>query len=154
MNNVLQRGDKCWVQLNKKHYGICTGLGPDGQPWFVHNTRDRGVVYETRKGFAGNHPIYIEQRAAQGYEDIVAFRARALVGRNYDLLSFNCEHLANFVINGEAESKQVQQGVTLASFATILLTVLAAVANENGTSVDGNGYRRDSRGRFSSRRWW
>jgi len=147
---IIQIGDKCWVRSSKKHYGVCTGYGSDGEPWFVHNTRDGGVVHTTRKAFAGNRAIYIEQRAQPGTEALVAARALQLVGRRYDMLSFNCEHAANLAANGQAESKQVQQGVIVASLAGVLALV---VANENGTSVDANGYRR-KKGRFASRRWW
>lgn len=95
---MISQGDKCWVQLNKKHYGVCTGYGSDGEPWFVHNTRDQGVVHCTRKGFAGNRPIQVEQRAAPGSEYDVAVRALSLVGRDFNMLSFNCEHAANLAV--------------------------------------------------------
>ncbi|MCC6651557.1 MAG: hypothetical protein IT348_10460 [Candidatus Eisenbacteria bacterium] len=147
---TIQIGDKCWTQLGKKHYGVCTGYGGDGEPWWVHNTRAGGVVHTTRKAFAGNRAIYVEQRAKPGTEALVAARALALVGRRYDMFLFNCEHAANLAANGQAESKQVQQGAVVAGLAGLLLMV---VANENGTSVDSNGYRR-RRGRFASRRWW
>jgi hypothetical protein len=148
---MVRQGDKCWVRLNKKHYGVCTGHDTDGEPWFVHNTREGGVVHTTRKGFAGNRPIEVEQRATPGHESAVATRALTYVGRQYDMLFFNCEHLANLVVNGEAESKQVQQGLLWTAVATAFLAV---VANENGTSVDGGGYRRNGGGQFASRRWW
>ena len=83
---MILQGDKCWVQVRKKHYGICTGYGSDGEPWFVHNTPEGGVVHTTRKAFAGNKPIHIEQRAQPGQEAQVAERAVALVGRSYSLL--------------------------------------------------------------------
>jgi hypothetical protein len=152
---TLRKGDKCWVQLNKKHYGVFTGYGADGQPWFVHNTRGSGVVHETRKGFAGNHPIYIEQRAPLGQEESVVQRAFALVGRGYDMLAFNCEHVANYALNQKAESKQVQQGVVAAALVglgTFFVTVLAVASG--GTSVDDNGYRRYANGQFAPRRRW
>ncbi|MET0793699.1 MAG: hypothetical protein ABW061_19420 [Polyangiaceae bacterium] len=148
---IIAQGDKCWVQGRKKHYGICTGYGTDGEPWFVHNTPEGGVVHTTRKGFAGNHAIYIEQRVAPGQEATVAARALALVGRKYSLLSFNCEHVANLAANGNAESKQVQGGLAIGA---VLSAIVLVVANENGTSVDSSGYRRDTNGRFGSRRWW
>lgn len=150
----MRQGDKCWVQLNKRHYGICTGIGRDGEPWFVHNTREQGVVHTTRKGFAGNHPIYVEQHAAPGWGSTVVTNALSLVGRDYDMLFFNCEHVANLAATGTAESKQVQGGVAAAGVGTFLLGLVAVAINENGTSVDHNGYRRDASGRFASRRWW
>lgn len=140
---VIKQGDMCWVQGKKKHYGVCTGYGSDGETWFVHNTKNGGVMHTTRKGFAGNHLIHLEQRAMPGHERAVANRAMTYVGRQYNMLFFNCEHLANLVVNGRRESKQVQQGVLWASVATALFFV---VANENGTSVDRAGYRRNSSG--------
>lgn len=154
MSNSIKQGDKCWVQQNKKHYGVCTGFGTDGELWFVHNTIKGGVVHSTRKGFAGNRPIVVEQHAAAGFEQIVAARALSLVGRNYNMLSFNCEHLANLAVNGTAESKQVQAGMAFAGLGTMFFAVVAAVVNENGTSTDENGYRRNGSGQFASRRWW
>jgi hypothetical protein len=146
---MIVAGDKCWVQTTKKHYGVCTGHGPDGELWFVHNTREAGVVHTTHKGFAGNRPVYVEQRAEPSQAPEVVARAYSLVGSNYDLLSFNCEHVANLAANGSASSPQVQFAVTgiLASVAFL------ALLNQNGTSVDRQGFRRDNHGRFASRRW-
>lgn len=148
---VIRMGDKVWVQGIKKHYGVCTGYGSDGEPWFVHNVADGGVVHTTRKGFAGNRQIYIEQRAALGNESVVVARALALVGRAYDMIFFNCEHVANLAANGAALSVQVQIGVTVVS---ILSAGLLALVNQNGTSVDAGGYRRNGSGQFAARRWW
>ncbi|MCA9590549.1 MAG: lecithin retinol acyltransferase family protein [Myxococcales bacterium] len=149
---TISQGDKCWVQVHgKKHYGICTGLGFDGQLWFVHNTRVGGVLHTTWKGFAGNRPVYIEQRAQPGQASVVAARALQLVGSQYNLLAFNCEHAANWAANGKAESKQVQQSFVATG---IVSAILLAIANQNGTTVDRSGYRRDGNGRFASRRWW
>lgn len=145
----IRRGDKCWVQGWKKHYGVCIGHDGLGRPEFVHNTIAGGVVYSDRKGFAGHRSILVEQRAASGRADEVVARAWALVGKEYDLLFFNCEHVANLALNGRAESQQVQVGVGLGLLSLILL----AVANSDGTSVDRNGYRRNASGQFASRRW-
>lgn len=76
-------------------------------------------------------------------------RALALVGRQYSLLSFNCEHVASLAANGSAESKQVQSGLALSALVGAIALV---IANENGTSTDYNGQRRDGRGRYASRR--
>jgi hypothetical protein len=148
---IIQQGDKCSVPGTVsliKHYGICVGFAQDGQALFVHNVAE-GVVLATEQGFATGRPITIEQRAQPGQESIVARRALALLGRKYNLLGFNCEHAANLAANGVAESKQVQRGV----IASLSLAVLAYL-NQNGTSVDQNGYRRNSSGQFASRRWW
>lgn len=143
-------GAKCWVRGTKKHYGICTGRGPDGELWFVHNTSDGGVVHTTRKGFAGNRLIVVETHAAPGTDQVVVARALSLVGRRYDLLSFNCEHTANLAATGKAESQQVQDGFF---WTTLLAAGALLLLNENGTSIDTQGYRRAANGRFATRRW-
>jgi hypothetical protein len=149
---MIRQGDKCWVWLFiKKHYGICTGF-VGGVPWFVHNTPDGGVVHTSLEGFAGRSPIHIEQRALAGQEAAVALRALKLVGHAYDLLNFNCEHAANLAANGVAESKQVK--LAGAAAACLAAFSLLSLVNQNGTSVDRNGYRRDSGGRFGARLWW
>ena len=145
----IRRGDKCWVQTHKKHYGVCVGFEPDGTPQFVHNTTTGGVVLASRKGFAGNRPINIEQHAAIGQEEAVAKRALSLVGREYRLLSFNCEHTANLAVNGVATSPQVQR----AGLLSLLIAAVLGVVNNNGTSVGGDGRRRNGRGQFAKRRW-
>jgi hypothetical protein len=146
---MIMLGDKCWVQLFlKKHYGICTGLGPDGRLWFVHNTPGGGVVHTTQDEFAGGGAIEVEQRA-WGQGAAVAQRARNLVGQRYDLLTFNCEHAANLAAGGIAASRQVRNVLATAASAVVLTWL-----NQNGTSVDRNGYRRADNGRFASRRWW
>jgi hypothetical protein len=144
------RGDLCWCQGSlKKHYGICTGLGPDGEPWFVHATIDDGVVSTTRKGFAGKRPIHIEVRAEPDAAEVIVGKAWAQLGQPYRLFASNCEHVARLAATGRRESKQLQAGVTVGS---IVGLVFLAIANENGTSIDHNGYRRGSDGRFASRR--
>jgi hypothetical protein len=150
---TVKLGDKCSVpgKLSPliKPYGVCVGFAANGSPMFVHNVAE-GVVLAAEHGFAQGRVITIEQRALSGHESVVAQRALALVGRKYDLFTFNCEHAANLAANGRAESKQVQRGVVAASVGGLLLWL----ANENGTSVDRSGYRRNGGGRFASRRWW
>jgi len=156
----LKQGDKCWVMTDngKKHYGVCSGFDEAGVPWLVHNTRDGGVVHTERKAFAGRRAVHIEQRAPEGAEALVAARALGLVGREYSVLNFNCEHAANLAANlaatGKAESKHVQDGMAMAGAGALALTVLLALVRENGTAMGGDGYRRTTTGQFGSRRWW
>ena len=147
----IRLGDKCWVQLKKKHYGVFVGFNQYGEPEFVHNIKDGGVVRTSRKGFAGRRQIHIEQRAPRGYERQVVQRALGLVGCEYDMLTFNCEHMANLAVNGQATSAQVQKGFILGLVGTVLGALLV---NNNGTHLDANGYRRNKKGQFASRRWW
>ena len=148
---IPRRGDLCWSQGTvKHHYGICTGPGPDGQSWFIHATIDEGVIHTTRKGFAGNRDIVVELPAKPEMAEQIVAAAKDSLGKPYRLFVENCEHVAREAATGCRESKQLQAGVTATSILTLLALV---VANQNGTHVDGQGYRRDRQGRFASRRW-
>ena len=142
---TLQAGDKCWVQGRKKHYGICSGYDDQGRAWFIHNVPGRGVVETLMIEFAGRKQTYIEKRAAPGFEDVVVQRARAHLGQQYELLFFNCEHLANLAADGKKQSPQLQERV----FWTSVALIAARALSGDGTHVDSNGYRRDKRGRFA-----
>jgi hypothetical protein len=154
---TLQQGDKCWVRLDsgKKHYGVVVGFNKAGPAVFVHNTTRDGVVQTDRRGFAGRRDIRIEASAHPTERASVAARAQGWVGRDYDLLRFNCEHLANEATTGTRYSTQLQTaGWTATVLGSLLTAMLAAMANTNGTRVDHSGYRRNANGQFASRRWW
>jgi hypothetical protein len=152
MNDMqIKKGDKVWVQGDwKRHYGVCVGHDLLGNLIFIHNSPAGGVTCADRRGFAGRREIQVEQHAPLGHVEKVVGRAWALCGRDYNLLFFNCEHVANLAVSGQAESPQLQRGVALLSALGLLFVAL----NNNGTSTDRNGYRRDSSGRFAARRWW
>ncbi len=107
----IRVGDKCSVSIHgllSRHYGVCVGHDRRGKPLFVHNTAKRGRV--TRADFAefsGGRKIRVDERAPPGSGERVARRALALVGQEYDLLRFNCEHMANLAVHGESYSRQV-----------------------------------------------
>jgi len=149
----IQKGDKCWVYIGAvtKHYGVCVGHDSHGQPRFIHNTARHGrVTHATLADFSGGKQVHVELRAVPGQADEVVRRAEQHLGTAYNLITFNCEHLANLATTGEATSWQVKAG----GFLGLLGLGLLAYANNNGTSVGGDGYRRDGSGRFASRRWW
>jgi hypothetical protein len=64
------------------------------------------------KEFA-NGSVRIERRAPRGREDLVVARARAYLGQKYDLVLFNCEHLANVAATGQKTSPQLQRAVAV-----------------------------------------
>lgn len=145
----IKIGDKCRVDGWKNHYSVCVGHDWYGQPVFVHNTPAGGVERTDLAGFAAGRLIHIEQHAAPGDEDAVVARAISLIGQQYNLLLFNCEHVATYALTGRAESGQVQVGAVVTGLAMIFLAVL----NNNGTAVDSSGYRRNASGQFAARRW-
>lgn len=142
-------GDLCWRegQVVKRHYGVCH-VAPDGQRWFVETTAGKGVRWATWAEFSLGKPVYVELAATPGEGDVVVTRAAAELGRPYDLFQANCEHLARGAATGVRESPQLQK----AFLGAALAAGVAYLLNENGTSVDPNGYRRDSNGRFGKRR--
>ena len=143
-------GDLCSVKgRGVRHYGICVAKDAAGRRRFIHNTPGNGVEEVTEQVFAQGKPIRVEQRPAPGDQARVIARARALVGRTYDLVSFNCEHAANLAASGEASSVQVQRAM-LGLVGVVGLLLL----NNNGTFVDVNGYRRGPGGQFAKRLFW
>jgi hypothetical protein len=75
-----------------------------------------------------NGTVHIEKGAAPGFEEVVAARARALLGQNYGLFSFSCKHLANDAAEGKRESPQLQ-GAMLGSALIAGLWWLARAGN-------------------------
>lgn len=150
MNNEIEVGDKVWVQgFLTRHYAVCTGRDSRGEPIFVHNTPAGGVERCSREVFAAGREIHVEQRVPVHRRVEIAARAESLIGKKYNLIFHNCEHVANLAVNGEAQSAQVQWALGL----SVLAGAVLVAANNNGTYVDGSGYRRDSAGRFAARRW-
>jgi hypothetical protein len=137
LNAPLQHGDKVWTPARtipgKQHYGIWDGENRA----FIHNTIPGGVQYARADQFINGHYV-IEKRAAPGYEHEVVRRARAHLGSNYDLLSFNCEHFVNYVADGEKKSLQLQVLMVFAALLGGLAWLLSSGADRP----------RDSKGRF------
>lgn len=126
----IRIGDKCSVPifgLLTRHYGVCVGHDARGMPRFVHNTRSLGYVTEASyEQFAEDLPVRIDQHAPPGFGGVIAARARALLGRSYNLVTFNCEHTANLAVNGRPVSHQVGVawalvGVAVAALVGLLL---------------------------------
>ena len=144
-----QLGDKVRVlgRFDLWHYGVVVGTDRQGRVSVVHNDKELGVVVEPLEAFANGQRVQMVQRAPAGSEYEVAARAASLVGKRYDLLNFNCEHLANFAHEGVARSPQLALGGLLAAFGLIA----AAVALSGDRNWDESAARyRDARGRFAA----
>ena len=145
---TVQHGDKVWTPARTlpgvRHYGIWDKVNGA----FIHNTLPGGVQFTEPNEFI-NGALYVEKRAAPGFEEYVVARARALLGRNYDLLAFNCEHLANYAAEGRTESPQLQNAVL---GTTVLAGLWLLFGRGSAPSYDASVDRyRDSNGRFASR---
>lgn len=126
--NRLQPADVIVVEKNGwrvlDHYVVFLGE-QHGQLYFAVNLINQGVVvvseheltsYSERfapievRHFAGN--VFQRQQAVQ--------RAVAMRGKSYNLLSYNCEHYANYVQTGKASGTQVSNFTGLASIVLLL----------------------------------
>jgi len=111
----LQIGDKIRVKgtIGVDHYGIYVGPRGGYGENIVHNDKAGGVRLVHLRDFSGGQPVIIEARVVNGRsaQETVAQRALSLLGTEYDLISFNCEHLANYAQLGIGFSPQLQQGV-------------------------------------------
>jgi len=115
MRTVVQTGDLIRVQrLGYVHVGVYVGPSWDRRD-VVHNDKWGGVVLSTLAEFAGGAPIELHKSANCGYHErrAIAERAKALIGRKFDLLSFNCEHAASLALSGQSESPQLQAACLL-----------------------------------------
>lgn len=109
----LEIGDK--LQVRGIHYGIYVGPRGSRGENVVHNAKGAGVQFVHLSEFAGGEPVWIVARVPSSWyaREIVAQRAVGLVGMQYDLINFNCEHFVNLVQTGKATSPLVALGAVV-----------------------------------------
>lgn len=124
----VQVGDKLRIPgfPGTLHYGIYVGSTREALRGVVHNAKGLGVVISELEEFAAGHAVVVETRVMGGWwiQRRVAQRALSLLGRNYDLMNFNCEHAATWAQSGEARSPQVS-GYVLAALLLVGLCALS-----------------------------
>lgn len=141
---MTQIGDKVRVpgRFGTDHYGIVVSGG-----MVVHACKEAGrVVRDPFASFAKGQAITIVQRAQPGFEGEVARRAETWLGRPYDLVAFNCEHLASYASSGVAASPQLQRGLVATG---ALLAMVSCLRVNRDWDSDVSRYR-GSDGRFKS----
>lgn len=109
-----------------KHRGIVAGTDSFGRLMVIHNAKDLYVKYDFMEVFAAGLPVSLVSRVARNWfeqQQIVA-RAQSLLGKQFDLLKFNCDHLVTFAQTGQASSPQL----TIALGAIILTGLLGGLA--------------------------
>ncbi len=91
-----------------------------------------GVELISLAKFSDGCPVFIHQKAEgdRFQRQQIAKRALDLIGTQYDLINFNCEHLANFAQKGKAESPQLRGATLLALFA--IGGIAALVSSKKG----------------------
>ena len=124
LHNQLQPAD---VIVAKKRTGIGRILNHyivyTGGHSFIGNLQE-GVKtishYELSTLLNDYEPIKIRRFSGTDFQRRLALRrAYSRLGEKYNLLSFNCEHFANWVQIGKENSKQVSVAVTILAISVI-----------------------------------
>jgi hypothetical protein len=124
----LQPGDKIvkgmYATGTIKHFAIFL-RDINGGEWIAENHKEIGVQLVPADYFFSTMPavFYIEQFAGseQQRKEMVK-RALSLQGTPYSLFSFNCEHYANYVQYGIAESHQITRGIVFGVILGVMLS--------------------------------
>jgi lecithin:retinol acyltransferase len=92
------------------HYGVYVGPRGFDKRDVVHNAKNGGVELVRLQDFASRNPVMIVDPVERSWQEQrqIAARAMSLLGRKYDLINFNCEHLANYATTGKAVSPALQ----------------------------------------------
>lgn len=123
----LQIGDRLirTKGILSTHHGIYVGIH-NGIPMVAENQVDYGVRYITLNTFLLNNPDNLKeirhfQRGEYARSQVIN-QINGLLGRPYHLINFNCEHFADLIQFGEANSKQVDNAMAgVGAFAVIAL---------------------------------
>jgi hypothetical protein len=96
-----------------KHRGIFAGWNDRGQQSVIHNPKGGCVKYDTLEVFAnGQRVTRINQPARTALErNLILARAQSQLGKPYDILNFNCDHLVTYALAGVPSSPQLQLAV-------------------------------------------
>lgn len=106
---IIAKSTIGWVQ----HFGIYVGLDRFGRALVAENHQGHGVrIVPLNEFLNGGEPTRIERFNGDYWsQQQVVRRATALVGRKYNVLTYNCEHFANEVRYGQVKSRQVHIAV-------------------------------------------
>jgi hypothetical protein len=124
----LERGDviKRPGPWGTDHLGLFAGFDQLGRGWVIHNAKDERVKWDLLEAFAAGSPVSLVRRAVNVYEiEAIFARAQELLGRQFDLVNFNCEHFVTVALAGKAASPQllgVAVGLTLVAALSLLAT--------------------------------
>lgn len=109
----MARGDQIYVMrplINMEgayeHHGIDCG---DGTVIHYYKGGEEAVIARTSlETFARGNPVFVKPYAVSYVPEVVVARAESRLGeRQYQLLTNNCEHFANWCKTGRSESRQL-----------------------------------------------
>lgn len=127
-HNGLEAGDTLSRRKGPAtHVGIYLGTGWLGQPQVFHSTPERGPHISSLEDFLQGNPLLnVEKPQPMQRAGILARVHDEL--RNpapHDLLSNNCQHVVNRVVNGESFSEGVRfAGLILAMMGLVMTMVM------------------------------
>jgi hypothetical protein len=128
--NTLKIGDLIVRQKGpfSTHYMVYIGW-QNGHQIVAENQSGKGVRYiSLHEALAGNPILRFEPFGGTEIQRLsVVSRINNLLGKQYDLVVFNCEHFARWISTGKVESKQVKTASTFAITAGV--TMLASKNN-------------------------
>lgn len=92
-----------------RHYGVYLGVYDDTE-YVIEAVKGEGVKLTTFKEFCLGKPRTVRVIPRDDHSSIsgILDRAREMIGKDYNKVSQNCEHVARYIHNGIAESKQVK----------------------------------------------
>lgn len=115
--NTLKIGDLIVRQKGpmSTHYIVYAGL-QNGVRMVAENQSGIGVRYTTLENALAGNPIKrFEPFGGKEHErTLVIPRVNNLLGTDYNLIAFNCEHFARWIAQGKLESKQVKVASNIA----------------------------------------
>jgi hypothetical protein len=109
-----------------RHRAVVAGTDGFGRLVVIHNAKNSFVKYDVFDVFAAGLPVSLISRSARNWyeQQQIVNRAKSHLGKQYDLLKFNCDHLVTYAQTGVASSPQLKTG-----FGVILLvSVLGGLA--------------------------
>ena len=114
--------------IASEHYAVFIGYQPHlGDDWYVAENQDNfGVRLITLQQFLNEGDLKRVRRFA-GDPALVISRINNLLGKPYNIVSYNCEHFANEVTTGYAYSKQIQNIVIGAVLLSLLGLFVAII---------------------------
>jgi len=121
--DVIIAKKRGWYVLD--HYIVYLGM-QHGKMYFIANDMSGGVrifdEQEVEKLIAQFEPTQVRKFKGSYWERQQALkRAEGELGKRYNLISFNCESLANYIQFGKRESKQSQNWLIAAGALLLLL---------------------------------
>lgn len=113
IGDVISRPGPLWTV----HVGFFAGVDMLGQQWVIHNAKNDCVRWDLLETFATGLPISLVKRASGRVEgNAILTRAQAFLGRQFDLINFNCEHFVTQVLANESSSPQLRSAMVGVAF--------------------------------------